>query len=640
MRQIYFALRCIFYCIAITIFCNPYCLASFSFSLNNEFSASDSIEGIFFTPYGDLLISYGENNEIEVWDLKKEKPVRKFVSKSYPILSAAIQQDQSILAAGSQDGMLYLWEYETGKLKHTIKASPKAIAVLAFSPNGKMLASSGKDKIIRLWNVKMGRKIWELKGHGGSVHSLAFSDNGHVLISAGTDSQIKLWDVINRKEKRTITETASKYGHFNIAAFTPSLNLIAVGITEVKRASGSRRARAGRPVWNHLVKLRDGITGEELGSLAGHKQTVTALAMTADGGLVASGGPDQTIRFWNVDRKTQVSIIPLATEIKAISFSNSGQWVAAAGDNDKIMVWEIEAPTLVATPSPIQKRAKASNPVAHPASIADHGDTYAVIIGISRYRHSGISTLHYTDEDARGFYDFLVSPQGGRVPENNIKLLIDKDATLVNIRTALGVFLSKHAKRNDTVFIYYAGHGAPETDFSGTSDDGTNKYIIPYDADPDILYATGFPMTEVKTIFNRIEAERLVFFIDSCYSGAAGGRTFLSQKLKTRGLRISRKFLDNSVSQGSGRIIITASRPNEKSLELDSIRHGIFTHYLLEGLRGKADSNQDSVVHLREVFDYIEANVSNTARKIGGNQHPVMVGSFSGKIILSQPKKP
>ena len=147
-------------------------------------------------------------------------------------------------------------------------------------------------------------------------------------------------------------------------------------------------------------------------------------------------------------------------------------------------------------------------------------------------------------------------------------------------------------------------------------------------------------MAEVKTIFNRIEAERLVFFIDSCYSGAAGGRTFLSQKLKTRGLQISRKFLDNSVAQGSGRIIITASRPNEKSLELDSLRHGVFTHFLLEGLRGKADVNKDNIVHLREAYDYLEIKVSEMARNIGGNQHPVMVGSFSGKIILSRSKTP
>lgn len=636
MRWKPFLIALVSYFIANMVNC-PVGLASFSFTLDNEFAVSDKLNGVFFTPYGDLLVSYGKDQHIDVWDLKKGTRIREFASQSGNILCAAIRQDQSSIAAGGARGKLYIWDFESGDLKHTIQASKKAIAALAFSPNGKIIATSGKDRVIRLWNAKMGRKIWEFKGHRGMVHSLAFSDNGQILISAGTDSQIKLWDVTQRKEKRTITEADSKYGKFNIAVFSQDLQLIAAGLTEVKRAGGSRRANAGRPVWDHLVKLRDGVTGEELGALSGHKQTVTALALTADGRLAASGGADQTIRFWDVHRKTQVSIIPQETPINAISFSRGGQWVAAAGANNKIMVWEIEAPKYaVATPTTPLRTTTPSGPQA--AVSTGKGEIYAVIIGVSRYKHPDITPLQYTDEDARGMYKFLTSPSGGRVPKKNIKLLIDHEATLVNIRTALGVFLSKNAKPNDTVIIYFAGHGAPETDFSGTSDDGTNKYIIPFDADPDILYATGFPMTEVRTIFNRIEAERLVFFIDSCYSGAAGGRTFLSNKLKTRGIQISRQFLDKSVSQGSGRIIITASRPNEKSIELDSIRHGIFTHHLLEGLRGKADVNKDKVVHLREAFDYIEAKVSTMARKIGGNQHPVMVGSFSGKIVLTRPE--
>jgi len=607
-------------------------------SLNNELSSSGKVNGVLFTPYSDLLISYGEDKDITVWDLKKESVIRRFVSRSNSLRSADIQQEQYFLAAGAGDGMLYIWEYESTDLKHAIQASDEPIEAVSFSPNGKLLASSGEDTVIRLWNVKMGRKIWEFKGHEENVHSLAFSDDGKTLISAGADSMIKLWDITSRKEKRTITETASKYGQFNIAAFSPGLEIIASGLTEVKRASGSRRARAGRPEWNHLVKLRDGVTGDELCSLSGHKQTVTALAMSRTGSLVASGGPDQTIRLWDADRRSPVSIIPQETEIESISFSDSGKWIAAAGGK-KMVVWEIESPAFAASKTQLLPRTKSST--ALPSSMpTGSGETYAVIIGISRYLDSGITALQYTDDDARGIYHFLISPNGGRVPKKNIKLLIDKDATLVNIRMALGVFLPKHAGRSDTVIIYYAGHGAPETDFSGTSDDGTNKYIIPYDAKPDTLYATAFPMTEVKTIFNRIEAERLVFFIDSCYSGAAGGRTFLSQKLKTRGLQISRRFLDNTVSQGTGRIIITASRPNEKSLELDSLRHGVFTHFLLEGLKGKADANGDNIVHLREAYDYLDSNVPTVARKIGGNQHPVMVGSFSGKIILSKPELP
>ncbi|MBW2218789.1 MAG: hypothetical protein JRF40_04745 [Deltaproteobacteria bacterium] len=186
-KQFYFILV---YCFISFMANDKPCSASFTFSLNNEFAASKEIDGVLFTPYDKLLISYGADNQVDVWDLKKESIVRKFVSQSSSICSAAIQQEQSFFAAGGKDGMLYIWEYETGKQKHALKASQKAIEAISFSPNGKLIASSGKDKVIRLWNVKMGRKIWELKGHEGTVHSLAFSDDGQTLISAGTDSTI------------------------------------------------------------------------------------------------------------------------------------------------------------------------------------------------------------------------------------------------------------------------------------------------------------------------------------------------------------------------------------------------------------------------------------------------------------------
>jgi uncharacterized caspase-like protein len=138
-------------------------------------------------------------------------------------------------------------------------------------------------------------------------------------------------------------------------------------------------------------------------------------------------------------------------------------------------------------------------------------------------------------------------------------------------------------------------------------------------------------MDELQIIFDRIEAERVVVFLDACYSGAAGGRTFASRR--TRAVRVDDVFLDR-LARSRGRAIITAARASEVSLELPDLGHGLFTHYLLQGMRGAADLDRDGVIELHELYQYVEQQVTQKSRAEGGNQHPVMKGEVEGLLPL------
>ena len=138
-------------------------------------------------------------------------------------------------------------------------------------------------------------------------------------------------------------------------------------------------------------------------------------------------------------------------------------------------------------------------------------------------------------------------------------------------------------------------------------------------------------MDEFQTILDRIEAERVVVFLDACYSGAAGGRTFASRR--TRAARVDEIFLDR-LTRSKGRAIVTASRASEVSIEVPELGHGLFTHYLVQGLRGAADLDRDGIVSLQEVYQYLEQQVSQKSRALGGNQHPVMKGEMDGLLPL------
>ena len=265
-------------------------------------------------------------------------------------------------------------------------------------------------------------------------------------------------------------------------------------------------------------------------------------------------------------------------------------------------------------------------------------DQWAVVIGAGRYESPEVPRLRYTVPDAEGLYQILIGPAGFK--QEHVLLLTDRTErkpTLRNIKWALGTFLARSAKKDDTVFIFFAGHGAPEVDQQGVERDGLAKYLVPIDAEPDDLYSTALPMDELQTIFNRIEAERVVVFLDACYSGAAGGRTFASKK--TRAMNVDDLFLER-LTRSKGRAILTASRSAEVSLELPELGHGVFTYYLMQGLKGAADLNHDGIVTLQELYEYLEQQVTQKARSVGGNQHPVMKGELEGVLPLMKVRGP
>ena len=259
-------------------------------------------------------------------------------------------------------------------------------------------------------------------------------------------------------------------------------------------------------------------------------------------------------------------------------------------------------------------------------------EQWAVVIGVGHYSNAAIPQLHYTVADAELVQQVLVG-QGG-FKKDNVLLITDKTErkpTLRDLKWALGTFLARSAKKDDLIMIFFAGHGAPEVDPRGAESDGLAKYLVPSDADPNDLYSTALPMDEFQTIFDRIEAERVVVFVDACYSGAAGGRTFASKR--TRAARVDEVFLDR-LTRSKGRAILTASRGSEVSLEVPELGHGLFTHYLVQGLRGAADLDRDGIVSLQELYQYLEQQVSQKSRSIGGNQHPVMKGELEGLMPL------
>jgi len=236
---------------------------------------------------------------------------------------------------------------------------------------------------------------------------------------------------------------------------------------------------------------------------------------------------------------------------------------------------------------------------------------WAVVIGVGQYDSDEIPDLDFAPNDARAVRDFLLSDAAG--PFDEVLYLENERATGAAMREALFVFLQQ-ADWDDLVVIYYAGHGAPDP---GRPD---NLYLLPADTELDRLAATGFPMWDVKTALRRqIAAERVLVIADACHSaGTADGEAVGGGDSNDIAGGFQQLFTP------SRRLLLTAAATNEFSLEDERWGgHGVFTHFLLDGLHGSGDLDGNGIVTVTELFDHVSSSVRDAT---GGRQNPQISG--------------
>jgi uncharacterized caspase-like protein len=166
-----------------------------------------------------------------------------------------------------------------------------------------------------------------------------------------------------------------------------------------------------------------------------------------------------------------------------------------------------------------------------------------------------------------------------------------------------------------------------------------DPYFLPYDTRSGDLYSSAFNMNEVTGLLRRLIPDRVVVLIDSCFSGAAGGRSPHDPKAEGDRALFSDEFLDRMAHAGRGRAVLTASGPDEAAQEDPALGHGVFTYHLLEGLRGAADSipdgeiSPDGNITILEIYNYLTRKVSQATR---GRQTPMLKApELAGEILLT-----
>jgi len=242
-------------------------------------------------------------------------------------------------------------------------------------------------------------------------------------------------------------------------------------------------------------------------------------------------------------------------------------------------------------------------------------DKWALVIGCSNFKDPSIS-LQYAAKDAGDFANYLVK-EGNFAPDH-VRTLLNEKATRAEILGQIGAkWLNRVAAEDDLVLIFFSSHGSPSS-----MDRAAINYLVAYDTDKTNLIGTGISLQDfAQQVKDHVGAQRVVLLMDACHSGAAVGVKGLFKELNIDA---------QDVAQGTGQLVICSSGGNQSSWESKRYKNGVFTHYLMEGLRH--ENNQGK---LADVFDFMKKNVADEVREDrGAKQTPALQSKWEGNALI------
>lgn len=390
-----------------------------------------------------------------------------------------------------------------------------------------------------------------------------------------------------------------------------ALNIVEEGSTvfditadENKKSSGAKK-QAGPKIALKTTEIPDMTNDETLRlafDVADAVKNIDTVKIEVNGVLLALGAAEGMTHQVSKAKSIDISSIPLIIGLNKIiitarnsDYSESRKELTVT----RMAEEDVDTPPLTGV----------SNP-----------DAVAVVIGISKYKNKEIPGVDYAQRDAAVMKEYMVKTLGYK--KENIMELYDSDATLPDVRTNLISKLKRKGKEKD-IFVFFSGHGTHDPD-------SKEAYLIPYDFDPEDTENRGFPVKELYKALEEIkDAKSITVVLDACFSGFSG-----DGKALIKGVSAITFEVTNPLLRLKNARVFTSSQKKEYSNWYPEKRHGLFTYYFLQGLRGKADRNNDGQVAIKEMEEYLVKNVPEQAMSLHNRiQVPAVIADRDAVLV-------
>jgi WD40 repeat protein len=297
---------------------------------------SQQVTSVAFSPDGKLLATGSLDKTVKLWEPASGKEIA-MLKMSLAATYVEFSPDGRSLAAVETDvdekqaGRISSWDVNTRRIRFWQNRHEGQVTSLAFSPDARLLASAGLDKRVVLWEVRRGKFLQELTGHTGPVNSVRFSPDGKILASASSDDTVRLWDPPSGKEIRRLQVHGGADGAAHRA-----------GVRVVRFTSdGKWIVTAG----DDALNLWEAVTGKQILEYFGQNGGVLIVEASPNGKTLAvtERHADQTVVLLNIEpMKELAKLTGHQQPVKSVAFSPDGNTLATAGDGSHIKLWSRE----------------------------------------------------------------------------------------------------------------------------------------------------------------------------------------------------------------------------------------------------------------------------------------------------------
>jgi WD40 repeat protein len=239
---------------------------------------SSDVTCVAFSPTEAQAASASRGGSLCIWDTIARRVVRTIRRREGVVRSVGFSPDGRRLLSGGEDGVVRVWDLETGERVCRGEGHATVVTAVAWFRDGRV-ASAGLDGSVRVWDGQTGQELQSWRGHAGGALAVAVSADANWLLSGGRDHVLRLWDARSGRERG---EWATPTSGTNAVTYSP----------------GGTRALSGGS--DGAVRLWDVGRGREAFCFTGHSGGVTSVAFSPDGRLAASGSLDQTVRLWTL----------------------------------------------------------------------------------------------------------------------------------------------------------------------------------------------------------------------------------------------------------------------------------------------------------------------------------------------------